>query len=52
MCCVCMHVCVGRGARGGQKKDFELELQAVVCCSVWILGTGLGSCEKAGRESP
>lgn len=37
-------------AQGGQKNvldPLELELQATVSCSMWLLGTELGSSQRA-----
>lgn len=47
MClCVCVHVHTSAGASRLQKKSSdlqELELQAILMCPVWVLGSELRS---------
>lgn len=47
--CVCVSVChLCAGTQRSQKRVFvPLELQVVVSCSVWVLGTNLRSCGVA-----
>jgi hypothetical protein len=45
--CVCVCVCTYRGQR--HRVPLELELQAVVSCAAWVLGTELGSSGGAAR---
>lgn len=46
LCVLCVVVyCVHKGPRGGQKElgPLEVELQVLVSCLLWELGTKLGS---------
>lgn len=50
MCmCVCMHMSTGVLRVQGRVLDpLELQLQAVVSCQTWALGTKLWSSERLG----
>lgn len=49
MSCVCVNVCnvVPTEARKGSWIPLQLELQKVISCPLWVLGTELRSPERA-----